>query len=102
MPLTPHDYLRVLSDAFTPVRDLTGRLLGCVPRVPDNTELLRGTNGAVFELHISAQACVRVNLDDPSQNPHALAGFTPLDDTHVDLAIPVHRGGDDPDIATGV
>jgi hypothetical protein len=101
MPVAPQNLLRALRDEFTPVRDTTGRLLGCVPRVPDSAEALRGSNGALYELRIAAQVCVCVSLDDPLQHPSALDGFIPLDDANLDLAVPVPRG-DDPDLAQGV
>jgi len=101
MPIAPQNLLRALSDAFTPVRDTTGRLLGCVPRVPDTAELIRAASGQSFELRIAAQVCVCVNLDDPTQHPSTLDGFIPLDGgANLDLATPVR--GDDPDLAQGV
>lgn len=94
MPVAPHNLLRALSDDFTPVRDTTGRLLGCVPKVPDTAELVQSSTGQAFELRIAAQVCVCCNLDDPTQHPSTLDGFIPLDDANLDLAIPVARGDD--------
>jgi hypothetical protein len=101
MPIAPQNFLRALRDEFTPVRDMQSRLLGCIPKVPDTAEAIRGSNGALYELHMAGQVCVRVNLDDPLQHPSALDGFIPLDDANLDLAVPVPRG-DDPDLAQGV
>jgi hypothetical protein len=93
--LSSDNYLRVLADAFTPVRDQFGRLLGCVPRVADDA-ILAGP----FPLAISAQVCVRVDLDQPGTPPlTALPNFVALDDSNTDLALPV--GGDD-DLAEDV
>lgn len=100
MPVAPQNLLRALSDDFTPVRDVTGRLLGCVPRVPESAELIQSSTGQSFELRIAAQVCVCVNLDDPTQHPSTLDGFTPLDDANFDLAVPVR--GDDPDLGQPV
>jgi len=94
MPLSPDNYLRCLSDPFTPVRDQTGRLLGCVPRVPDDAYM-----AGPFPLMLAAQACVLVAVDQPGTPPiTALPGFIPLDDSQADLATPV---GED-DLAVGV
>ncbi len=101
MPIAPQNLLRALRDEFTPVRDTTGRLLGCIPRVPDSAEMIQASSGQAFELRIAAQVCVCVNLDDPTQHPSTLDGFIPLDDgASLDLATPVR--GDDPDLARGV
>jgi hypothetical protein len=104
VPIPTHNFIRVLSDAFTPVRSTDGQLLGCVPRVSDNAELLRDRRGTVFELRIAAQVCVCVDLRQ--QTPESLDGFVCLDDTNTDLALPVEGtvgvGGDDPDLADGV
>lgn len=96
----PNNFLRALSDRFTPVRALDGRLLGCVPRIPDTAEALRGSNGLLYELRISAQVCVCVNIDDPLQSPSALDGFIPLIDGS--SVTPADARGDDPDLAIGV
>lgn len=99
MPLSPDTYLRALSDAFTPVRSLNGRLLGCIPRVADDAVM-----AGPFPLTIAAQVCVRVDLGQPGTPPlSALPGFIPLDDTQADLALPAaDTAGDDPDLAEGV
>lgn len=98
----PHDFLRVLADAFTPVRDTRGRLLGCVPRVTDDaTATLSDAHGNVFELRIAAQVCVCVDLD-AGQSPRFIDGFVALDDTDTDLAVPAVPAGADPDLAEGV
>lgn len=92
--LSPENYLRVNSDAFTPVRDQRGRLLGCVPRVPDDA-IMAGP----FPLMIAAQACVLVALDQPGTPPiTALPGFVAVDDSDIDIALPVGPE----DVAEGV
>ena len=97
MPIAPQNLLRALRDDFTPVRDIAGRLLGCIPKVPESAEMIQGTNGAHYELRIAAQVCVCVDLDDRNQHPSALDGFIPLDDANLDLALPARV--DDPDLA---
>src|SRR5687767_11705878 len=99
VPLSPDTYLRVLSDPFTPVRALDGRLLGCVPKVNDDA-IMAGQ----FPLVIAAQVCVRVDLGQPGTPPlDSLPGFIPLDDTNTDLALPAPgTDGDDRDLAEGV
>lgn len=96
--LNPHDYLRVTGDQFTPVRDQLGKLLGCVPRVPDNAERLANPRGSSFELRIAAQVCVCI--DTTTQTPTDIPNFIPLDSNLPSLAHAV--GGDDPDLAEGV
>src|SRR5258706_15962978 len=60
--------LRCLSDAFTPVRDLDGALIGAIPKAPDdNGVTVRGTNGQNFELRIGMQVCGCVDVR--TQNP---------------------------------
>lgn len=86
MPPLLSNYLSCLADEFTPVRDTLGRLLGCVPRVPDNAQAVPGEDGSRFELGITAQVCVMVNLDE--QQPAVLPGFIPFDNASVDLAVP--------------
>lgn len=104
MPLNTHNVLRALSDPFTPVRDMSGRLLGCIPKVPETAELLTGSNGAGFELHLVVQVCVRVNPDDPLQSPRYLDGFIPLDAPVAGSVEPTasRADGEDPDLAVGV
>lgn len=94
MSIDPNNFLRALSDPFTPVRDQTGRLLGCVPLVPDDA-LMAGP----FPLMLATQACVLVAVDQPGTPPiTALPGFVAIDDTQADLAVPVGEA----DIAEGV
>jgi hypothetical protein len=90
MSLDPTNYLRIISDAFTPVRDQSGRLLGCIPRVSDDAVF-----AGPFPLMIAAQACAVVALDQPGTPPiTTLPGFVAFDDRDADLATPV--GEDDP------
>lgn len=97
MALSPDSYLRCLSDPFTPVRNADGRLLGCVPRVPDDAAMY-----GPFPVMLAAQACVAVNLDDMTGRQVAeLPGFIPLDDTQTDLALAA-PGTDDADIGEAV
>lgn len=97
MPLSPEHYLKVLSDAFTPVRSADGRLLGCVPRVADDA-VMHGP----FPVMLAAQACVAVDLDDMmGRTLSTLPGFVPLDDTQTDLALPA-PGTDNADIGEAV
>lgn len=86
-PLSASDYLRAISDAFTPVRDETGRLLGCVPRVRDDVDALSYA-GQAFDLRLAAQVCLCVNLG-AGQRPQVLEGFVPLPDINIDLATPI-------------
>lgn len=107
MPINTHNMLRALTDPFTPVRDVSGRLIGCVPKVPDTAEVINGSNGTLFELRIAAQVCVCVNTDDPLQSPRYLDGFIPLDadvGKSADTPRPdgITRDGEDPDLAVGV
>lgn len=102
MPIDPHNFLRALSDRFTPVRSLDGTLIGCVPRVHESAQLLTGSNGAAFELRIAAQVCVCINPDDALQSPNYLDGFIPLHDTTPGSAPPSRADGEDPDLAIGV
>jgi len=97
--LDPNSYLRVLLDTFTPVRDTQAHLVGCIPKVPDNSDIITDSQGRIYELRWSMQVCVCIDLEQ--QSPTSLDGFIPLDDTDTDLAVPVARG-DDPDLAEGV
>ena len=99
MPLSPENYLRCLSDAFTPVRAADGRLLGCVPRVADDA-VMHGP----FPIMLAAQACVAVDLDDVIGRNVAtnLPGFIPLDDTQTDLALAAPGTDDNADIGESV
>lgn len=101
MPIDPHNFLRALSDRFTPVRTLSGALIGCIPRVSETAELITGSNGAAFELRISAQVCVCINPDDALQSPSYLDGFIPLHDSATTTPSS-HADGEDPDLAIGV
>lgn len=98
MALDPTNFLRVLSDAYTPVRDLQGRLLGAVPRVADTAEIVGSPRGEMFELRIASQVCVCVDLT--KQTPKSLDGFIPLDPSNADLAEPV--AGTDADIGVPI
>lgn len=95
--------LRCLSDAFTPVRDLDGALLGAIPKVTDdNAVTVSGTNGQNFELRIALQVCVCVDVR--TQNPSVLPDFLPLDLKNADIGTPIPgtEGADpgaDPDLA---
>jgi len=95
MPLDPHAYLKVMSDAFTPVRSVEGALLGCIPRIADGSDFITASGGQMFDLAWAAQPCVVCDLK--TQSPAALDGFVALDDTDTDLAQPV-VAGDDPDL----
>lgn len=98
-PRAETDFLRCIDDKFTPVRDLTGALIGCVPRVPDNTDAINH-GGQTFELRIAAQVCVCVDLD--RQTPAVIDGFIPWGNAHGDPLDPTVPAGEDPDIAVGV
>lgn len=89
--LTSRHFLHVLSDAFTPVRDTSGRLLGCIPRVSATAEAVVGSDGTRMELHHAVQVCVM--CDTARHNPHTLAGFVPVDASNTDIAEPA--GGAD-------
>lgn len=82
-----HNFLQCLADDFTPVRDAQGHLLGCIPRVPDNTELVFNSTRAAFELRIAGQVCVCVDIN--IQDPSTLEGFIPYDKAAVDISIPL-------------
>lgn len=97
MPLDPNNFLRCVSDKFTQVRSTDGRLLGCVPLLPDGVEGLRGADGSSF--HAQIGAAVMLVCDLTAQLPSALPGFVPLDDTDADLGVPVRT---DADLAEGV
>lgn len=91
MALSPENFLRALNDTFTPVRDETGRLLGCVPKVRDD-EIMVGP----FALKWCAQVCVEADLHGPNASEvSSLPGFVPLDDSQIDLLIPVAAEEDD-------
>lgn len=92
MPLSPENFLRALHDAFTPVRDETGRLLGCIPKVRDD-DIFVGP----FPLQWCAQVCLTADLHGPNAGEvSSLPGFIPLDDSQVDLLIPIGDMEDEP------
>lgn len=101
--LSTENILKCLSDEFTPVRDTDARLLGCIPRVQDETAAtITGTNGQNFELRLAVQCCVCVDLN--SHDPAALPDFIPLDMKNADIAQPLAGSeaadpGADPDLA---
>lgn len=103
MPVMNQQLLRVLSDDFTPVRDLTGRLLGVIPKVADTAEAVFGSNGTVYELRVAAQVCVCVNAEDQLQHPSYIDGFIPVDEREL---LPQSASslppGEDPDLARPV
>jgi len=93
---SPDAILRCLNDAVTPVRDRSGRLLGCIPRISDDVAIV-----GPFATAWAAQACVVVDLDaEEASQLTALPGFVALDDAQIDLAIPV--GGADADVGEEV
>jgi hypothetical protein len=94
--------LRVLSDDFTPVRDISGRLLGVIPRIADNAEIVFGTNGTAYELRVAAQVCVCVNSEDPTQHPSHIDGFIAVDNATLMPQQSTLPPGEDPDLAKPV
>ncbi len=86
MPLDPPAYLKILDDAFTPVRDSAGHLLGCIPKIADGQNFIMAPSGQMFDLGWAIQPCVQCDL--ATQSPEELAGFVGLDDTDTDLAQP--------------
>lgn len=102
MPVMNQTLLRVLSDAFTPVRALDGRLLGVIPRVADTAEVVFGTNGSAYELRVAAQVCVCVNTEDPTQHPSHIDGFIPADERELMPPASPVPAGEDPDLARPV
>lgn len=101
MPDPTDGFLRCTSDPFTEVRDHTGKLLGCVPKVPDNADTIMDSAGRAFPMMIAGRACVYVR---EKASPANLNGFVPLD-ADVDLAMPAPGtdgdplAGEDPDLA---
>jgi hypothetical protein len=82
----PHEYLRCVGDSYTQVRDVQGRLLGCIPRIADNVEGIRASDGTPYPIRIAAVACLCVPDD---VDPRTLPQFTPLDlSRNADLALP--------------
>lgn len=102
MPILNQQLLRVLSDDFTPVRDLTGRLLGVIPKVAETAEAVFGSNGTVYELRIAAQVCVCVNADDALQHPSYIDGFISVDERELMPQSSTLPPGEDPDLARPV
>lgn len=104
MPDPTDGFLRCASDPFTEVRDASGVLLGCVPKVPDNLDTIMDSNGRAFPMMIAGRACVYVR---EGASPANLDGFTPLN-ADVDLAMPAPGTdgdpitGSDPDLGRGV
>ncbi len=101
--LDPSKVLICLSDQVTPVRDLAGKLLGCIPRVEDDqATYVSSPSGQNFEIWTAAQQCIR--CDPKTHDPMTLEGFFPLVIENADLAdgVTVTTAGDDPDIGQAV
>ena len=93
-PLNPNP-VSCLSDTVTQVRDDRGRLLGCIPRIDDDSASVVNTpSGTVFELRWFAHIAVFV---PEGSNPFLLDNFTPLNQDNFDLSVGP-GAGDDPDI----
>lgn len=101
----PSQFIRCMSEAFTEVRDLdTGRLLGCIPIVPESADTVFDAHGKAFPLMLAMRPSVAVRR---GVNPGALDGFVAVD-ASIDLAVPAPGTdgdplpGEDPDIGAGV
>lgn len=101
----PSQFIRCMSEGFTEVRELeSGRLLGCIPVVPESADTVFDVNGKAFPLMLAMRPSVAVKR---GSNPDSLDGFVAVD-ASIDLAIPAPGTdgdplpGEDPDIGAGV